>query len=77
MKSAEPLLAVQLYDSRLMKTKTGHYYLCVPKLLEIRSENQVPVFNEMQESIGADIVAVDPGFRIFQKRFDPSDLSAA
>jgi len=39
MKSAEPLPEVLLYDSRLMKTKTGHYHLFVPKPLEIRSQN--------------------------------------
>lgn len=76
MKSAEPLPEVLFYDSRLLKTRTGHYYLCVPKPLEARSEDQAPVFNEVQKSKGAGIVALDPGVRTFQTCFDPSGLIA-
>jgi hypothetical protein len=39
MKSAEPLTDKLQYDSRLIRTRLGHYYLCVSKPLEIRSEN--------------------------------------
>ncbi len=74
VKSAEPLPEVLLYDSRLLKTKTGHYYLCAPKSLVIRSENQPPVFNEIHESMGVGIVALDAGVRTFQTCLDPSGL---
>ncbi len=48
----------------------------MPRPLEIRSENQAPVFNEIQESMDAGIVALDPGVRTFQTCIDPSGLIA-
>ncbi len=61
-------------NPRLLKTKIGHYFLSVPKPLEIRRENQAPVFNEMQECVAVGIVDLDPGVRNFQTCFDPSGL---
>jgi hypothetical protein len=60
---------VLFYDARLLKTKIGQYYLCIPKPLETRSGNQAPVFNEIEKSISIGIVALDP-----QTCFDPSGL---
>jgi hypothetical protein len=72
MKSAKPLLEVLLYHSRLMKTKTRHYYLFLPKPVEVRSENQAPIFKEIQESMDAGILALDTGVRTFQTCFEAS-----
>jgi hypothetical protein len=72
IKSAEALPYDLVYDSRLIKTRTGHCYLCVPKPLEVRSESQAPVFNETQKSKGAGVIAIDPGVRTFNTCFDPS-----
>jgi len=76
IKSAEALPYDLVYDLRLIKTRTGHYYLCVPKLLEARSESQAPVFNEIQKSKGAGVIAIDPGVRTFNTCFDTSGLIA-
>jgi hypothetical protein len=76
IKSAEALPYDLVYDSRLIKTGTGHYYLCVPKPLEARSESQAPIFNETTKSKGASVIAVDPGVRTFNTCFDPSSLIA-
>jgi hypothetical protein len=76
MRAAESLSEELVYDSRLIKTKACHYYLCVPKPVEIRSENQAPVFSEVQKSMGASIVALNPGVGTFQTCFDLSGLIA-
>jgi hypothetical protein len=76
IKSAEALPYDLVYDSRLIKTKTGHYYLCVPKLFELRSESQAPIFNERQKSKGAGVIAIDLGVLTFNTCFDPSGLIA-
>jgi len=76
IKSAEALPYDLVYDSRLIKTRTGHYYLYVSKILEAESESQAPVFNEIQKSKGAGVIAIDPGVRIFNICFDPSGLIA-
>jgi len=65
-----------VYDSRLIKTRTGHYYLCVPKPLEVRREKQAPIFNETQKSKSAGVNAIDPGVRTFNTCFDRSGLIA-
>jgi putative transposase len=49
IESAEALPYDLVYDLRLIKTRTGHYYYCVPKPLEARSESQSPVFNKIEE----------------------------
>jgi hypothetical protein len=71
MKSVESLLEVFFYDFRLLKIKIRYYYLCVPKSLETMTENQDPLFSEIQESMGVGIVALDPGVKSFQTCFDP------
>jgi len=76
IKSAESLPYDLVYDSRLIKPRTGHYYLCVPKPLGARSESQAPVFNETQKSKGAGVIAIDLGVLTFNTRFDPSGLIA-
>jgi hypothetical protein len=76
IKSAEALPYDLVYDLRLIKVRTGHYYLCVPKPLEARSESQAPVFNETQKSKGASVIVFDPGVRTFNTCFDPSGLIA-
>ena len=43
IKSAEPLPNKLEYDSRLVMNRLGEYYLCIPRPLEIRAENQGPI----------------------------------
>lgn len=52
-----------LYDSRLMRTPNGKYYLCVPQPLEVRSDHQAP-FSSM--------IFIDPGVKTFATCYDPS-----
>jgi putative transposase len=74
VKSAELVPAKLQYDSRLIRTRLGHYYLCIPKPLEIHSETQGVNFTKEQESQGAGVIAIDPGVRIFQTCYDASGL---
>ncbi|RHZ71064.1 hypothetical protein Glove_262g33 [Diversispora epigaea] len=64
---AEPLPEKLGYDSRLVMNRLGEFYLCIPKPLEIRTENQGPLFSEIQEK--------DPGVRTFMTGYDPSGIA--
>jgi hypothetical protein len=74
VKSAELVPAKLQYDSRLIRTRLGHYYQCISKPLEIHSETQGVNFTKEQESQGAGVIAIDPGVRIFQTCYDASGL---
>ena len=62
LKSSEKLPETLTYTSRLIKTKTNRYYLCIPRPLELQSENQA--HNNM--------IFIDPGVRDFLTCYDPS-----
>jgi hypothetical protein len=72
IKASEPLPIKLDYDSRLMRTKLGHSYLCIPKPLEVRLESQKPAFISDEELRGARVIALDPGIRTFQTCFNAS-----
>lgn len=57
------------YDSRIIKDKLGDFYICIPKPLEVRNENQVPVSDWREK-----IIALDPGVRTFQTTYSPDGL---
>ena len=59
IRAAEPLPNKLGYDSRLIRTRLGHYYLCIPQPLDIRSDNQAPSAEEHAT------IALDPGVRTF------------
>lgn len=63
LKSSEPLHEKLDYTCRLIKTMEQHYYLAIPKPLDIRSENQAPD-NSM--------IFMDPGVKNFITAYDPS-----
>eukprot|EP00939_MAST-03C_sp_MAST-3C-sp1_P001308 g1308.t1 len=52
-------------DSRLIRTRLGHYYLCMPKPLDMVSDNQAPPMKKHST------VALDPGVRTFMSGYDP------
>lgn len=62
--SSEPLPDTVNYDCKLLQTRLGHYYMCIPMPLAPASENQA----RRQGSV----VALDPGVRTFQTAYDPS-----
>ncbi|RHZ68609.1 hypothetical protein Glove_294g150 [Diversispora epigaea] len=56
------------YDNRLVMNRLGEFYLYIPKPLEIRTENQGPLFSETQEKEGS-------GVRTFMTGYDPSGIA--
>ncbi|GBC01471.1 hypothetical protein RclHR1_00420033 [Rhizophagus clarus] len=71
MKSAEPLPNKLEYDSRLVVNQLGEFYLCIPRPLEIRAENQGPMFQKE----GSGVISLDPGVRTFMMGYDPSGMA--
>ncbi|RHZ72521.1 hypothetical protein Glove_242g146 [Diversispora epigaea] len=69
IKSAKPLPEKLGYDSRLVMNRLGKFYLCMPKPLEIRTD-QGPLFSERQEKDQA-------GSRCtyFKTGYDPSGIA--
>ncbi|KAF0374327.1 recf/recn/smc domain containing protein [Gigaspora margarita] len=51
MNSAESLPKQLEYDSCLVINRLGEFYLCIPEPLEIRAENQGPLFSENQKKV--------------------------
>jgi putative transposase len=62
IRSVEPLPLELPYDSRLIKNRLGHYYICIP--MDLSNNNQVTY-----PSIHA-TVALDPGVRTFMTCYD-------
>src|SRR5205823_2389016 len=56
-----------LYDSRLVRTRDGKYYFCVPRILEHRANE-----GDNQARGIRGIIALDPGVRTFMTGYDPS-----
>lgn len=69
IESAEPLPTSLEYDSRLIRTRLGEYYICIPKPLELMRENQSHQYSQEEEAEGSGVVALDPGVRTFQTCF--------
>jgi putative transposase len=67
MKAAEKLPEHLISDFRVLKDRLCHYYLCIPRQVEKRSESQAPT---SQQSV----VALDPGVRTFQTCYDADGL---
>jgi transposase len=63
LRSSEPLPDTVDYDCKLVHTHLGHYYLVIPKALEITSDNQARISDR--------VVALDPGVRTFHTAYDP------
>jgi putative transposase len=64
LRSTEPLPETLDHDAHLIRTRLGHYYLCIT--LDVRwDENQVP-------SETSRIAAIDPGVRTPHTLYDPS-----
>lgn len=65
LKAERPLPATLEHDSRIIRTRLGHWYLCTPVGLEIRGENQAPSTTDHC------VIALDPGVRSFMTGYDP------
>lgn len=61
--ASEPLPDKLDYDCRLQRTNLNHFYLCIPRPLELRSESQAPK--------RPSVIALDPGVRTFQTGYSP------
>jgi hypothetical protein len=75
MKAAEPLPTQLKYDSQLVMDHLGNFYLCIPMLLEVWTDNQGPMFSIAQEKGGLGVIVLDLGVRIFMTGYDPSGLA--
>ena len=64
LRGHEALPSTLEHHSRLVRTRLGHYYLCVPKPLDIRGESQAPP--EQKHAT----MALDPGVRTFMTGYD-------
>src|SRR6185369_8669496 len=71
IKSSEEIPEIK-YDCRLTVNRLGEFYLCIPKPLEIRADNQGPKFSVAEENRGAGIISLDPGVRTFMTGYNPS-----
>jgi len=63
LKSTEPLPKTLQADSKIIRTRSGKYYLCLLKPIEVRTENQGPAPR---------VLVLDPGVRTFMTGYDPS-----
>ena len=63
-RSHQPLPDTLPYDSRLIRTRLGHYYLAIPLPIQKRSDNKAP--NQQKSAT----VALDPGDRTFMTGYD-------
>jgi putative transposase len=61
LRATEPIPASLGYDSRLIRTRLGEFYLCIPMPLQVRRENQAPLWTGEEDGV----VALDPGVRTF------------
>ena len=61
------------FDSRLIKTRLGHWYLCLPLELEKIDLGENQAKGEIDSCGDIDgIIALDPGVRTFMTGYDPS-----
>lgn len=72
IKARESLPHTIAYDARLIRTRLGEWYLCIPEARDdlahaLGDDNQVPAVPEQQR-----VCSLDPGVRTFQTIYDPS-----
>ena len=65
LKSESPLPELLEHDSRITRTRLGHWYICIPISLEVKGENQAPLSSKHG------VIALDPGVRTFMTGYDP------
>jgi putative transposase len=63
LKSAEPLPDKVDYDCRLTRNHLGHYHICIPQPLDLKSDNQA-------QRVPGRVAALDPGVRTFHTIYD-------
>jgi putative transposase len=63
IKSTEPISDKLPADTRMIRTRTGKYYLCLLQPLDVKAENQSPLPRAL---------VLDPGVRTFLTGYDPS-----
>ena len=64
LRGHEPLPEKLEFDSRLIRTRLGHYYLCIPTNQEIQSDSQAPL------ETNHCTISLDPGVRTFMTGYD-------
>ncbi len=66
--ASESLPNIMKHDFKIVHTRLGRYYICMPTDLEVRSESQAPL--SRLDDVGAECVFIDPGVRTFVTCFD-------
>ncbi len=69
IKAHQPLPAEINYDSRLLRTRLGHYYLCLP--LPLDAQESKGAGGRASDPL-AGVLALDPGVRTFMTGYDPT-----
>lgn len=70
LRSSETLPETLNFDSRLIRNRLGHYYLCLPVTIELRGENQAPEGSACRHST----ISLDPGVRTFTTDNDADEV---
>ncbi|CAG8510202.1 uncharacterized protein OCT59_004200 [Rhizophagus irregularis] len=64
------------YDSHLVMNRLSEFYLCIPRPLELQTENQGPfIVNEEQRRTR--LISLDPGVRTFMTCYSPDGYTAS
>jgi putative transposase len=72
LRSAEKLPDVLECDSRLIRTRLGHYYLCLPMELKVSGAENQGAAVTVQTACVDGIISLDPGIRTFMTGYDAS-----
>jgi len=75
LKSPETLPDELECDSTLIRTRLGHYYLCLPMELKVRSAENQGTFGTIQSACVDGVISLDPGIRTFMTGYDASGQS--
>jgi len=59
------------YDSRIIRTRLGEYYLSIPMPLQVKSDNQAPTLQGYSDGV----ISLDPGVRTFMTGFEANGNS--
>ncbi len=65
--SSEPIPGLLETEFRIVVDRLGHYFLCIPQSIPIRSDNQAP-------KSGEGVVSLHPGIRTFQTCYSTDGL---
>jgi hypothetical protein len=72
--TSEPVSYLNGFDTRIIRTRIGHFYLCLLQPLETKCENHACKYISEQESRDAGVISLDSGESIFFTSYSPSGM---